>query len=703
MVLLVALCSISCRSPQTVYDTIKREVDRGEFDSTLTQADAALRHYGARNKEWEWRFRLLKARILLSRSQGDEALLLLEPEPPSALASTEIPEERKRFQGIAHRYKQQFGDAERDFEEAERLAAPLAPRYPCQLLIARAALRVDEKKYDSAQADYRKALVLARRNSLLVLEASALADLARLTTSQNHYDEALDLYLAALKLAKSLEMRGNTATILGNMGWSYFELGDFEASLDFYRQGAEASVISGMKGYSAYWFSGVANSYLALHQYTPAEDLAQDTLKRARELKDAETTTICLNTLTDLSLRKGQFADAERYNREALKMEEAGLDKLGTPGSLVLAGHIATVGKRFSEATELFQRVLGEPTTEMPLRWEAQAGLAKVLEAQGRVVDAERQYLKTIETIERSRRSINHEDLRLSFLSTGIEIYGDYIDFLIRHERPSDALNQAELSRARTLAEGLASTSETTSQASRAVLPQQIVKNVKGPVLSYWIGQKNSYLWVITPAKTSYFKLPPASQIDPVVADYRKAVLRMRDAQDDGSAEGKKLYAMLVEPARKLIPPGSQVIVLPSESLYGLNFETLIAPDPQPHFWIEDVTVTTGSSLTMLAAATNRPPPKGSQRQDSFPRRRYQAPQPSLCPAPASRRGNEAGQEILPWSTDQSLGRKQRHSFRFPQKQSRAVFLSPLCYARHSQPHSPPRIRRDPQPGRRLL
>jgi len=78
---------------------------------------------------------------------------------------------------------------------------------------------------------------------------------------------------------------GNTATILGNMGWSYFELGDFEASLDFYGQGAQASVVSGMQGYSAYWFSGVANSYLALHQYTLAEDLAQVTLKRARELR----------------------------------------------------------------------------------------------------------------------------------------------------------------------------------------------------------------------------------------------------------------------------------------------------------------------------------------------------------------------------------------------------------------------------------
>src|SRR5207245_7765833 len=71
---------------------------------------------------------------------------------------------------------------------------------------------------------------------------------------------------------------------------------------------------------------------------------------------------------------------------------------------------------------------------------------------------------------------------------------------------------------------------------------------------------------IFTPAKMSYFKLPSASVIEPVVSEYRKALLRMRDVQDDGSTEGKRLYAMLVEPAKKLIPPGSRVIVLDRKS-----------------------------------------------------------------------------------------------------------------------------------------
>src|SRR5260370_28921893 len=61
---------------------------------------------------------------------------------------------------------------------------------------------------------------------------------------------------------------------------------------------------------------------------------------------------------------------------------------------------------------------------------------------------------------------------------------------------------------------------------------------------------------------------------------------------------------------KKVIPENSRVILLPDGTLYGLNFETLIAPDPRPHYWIEDVTSTTGSSLALLTSAANRRAPK---------------------------------------------------------------------------------------------
>jgi CHAT domain-containing protein len=613
----VVVCSFGCRSPESEYRTLKQLVDRGEFSTSLVDVDKALRLYGGSNAEWEWRFRVLKARILVSRSEAEETLSVLKPDPPSNLASTEIPEQRKLYQGIAHRYGQKFKEAERDFEETERLAESLAPLYSCQLLIARAALWVDEKKYASAQADYRRALSLARSHSLPTMEAASLADLARLTTGQSHFDEALDLYLAALKLAQKLEMKGNTATILGNMGWSYFELGDFDNSLDFYKQGAQASAESGLSGYSAYWFSGVANSYVALREYSSAEELARTTLKRAHELKDAETITMCLNTLTEIMLRTGRLGEAEQQNQEALKMEEEGQDRFGTLDSLLMAGHIADAQKRFADAENFFQRLLDDPTAQTPQRWNAEAGLAHVWDDQGRFAEAERQYLKAINTIEQARRSVNHDELRLSFLSSGIEVYGEYVDFLVRRGRPADALNQAELSRARTLAEGLSAEDQAAASQAAAprspggVKPQQLAQRLRATILVYWLGEKHSYLWAVTPSGTTCFTLPPTSETDPLIKSYRDLTIKSDDIMKSAASAGEKLYTLLVEPAKKLVPPGSRVILLPDASLYGLNFETLIVPEPQPHFWIEDVTLTTASSLTLLASSIKQPLPKG--------------------------------------------------------------------------------------------
>ena len=515
------------------------------------------------------------------------------------------------MEGIAHRQGQQFAESEKDMSEAERLARVAHPELLGEALNARGALEVDESKFRDSQMTFEQALTLARQGRDSDMEASVLNNLARVAMSQQHFDEAVDRAHTALEFSRSLGLKPLTATVLGNLGWSYFELGDFERSLDFYSQGAQASARSGLSESSAYWFSGVANSYVALRNYAAAEDLARGTLKRAADLKNAQTTAECLNTLTEIMLKTGRLGEAEQYNRDTLKMEEEGRDKFGSLDSLLLAGHIAVAKKQFKEAEELLNQVLAQPHIEAGVQWETEADLAQVWDGQGRIVEAEKQYLKAISTIEQARQSINHEELRLSFLSSGIAIYGEYIDFLMRHGRPIDALNEAELSRARTLAEGLSSGPVLAARPIPNARFQQIAQRLRATIFVYWLGEKHSYLWAVTPAKTTYFTLPSSSEIDAQVKVYTQAIVDSKDILTTGDRQtGEKLYATLIAPAQKLIPANSRVILLPDGSLYGLNFETLIAPGLQPHYWIEDVTLTTGSSLTLLTSRANRPATK---------------------------------------------------------------------------------------------
>jgi CHAT domain-containing protein len=274
--------------------------------------------------------------------------------------------------------------------------------------------------------------------------------------------------------------------------------------------------------------------------------------------------------------------------------------------SKIVRGRLEQAKQHYAQAEKSFRGVIEDSKADTSQKWEAEARLARVYADAGESANAEAEFRRSVAVVEAARSSVKKEDLRLSFLSSAIEFYDDYIDFLISQHRIKDALQVAELSRAQTLEEGLASTGQATPLFIQRVRPQQIAQKWKATLLFYWIGHNHSYLWVITPAKTAHFELPKTSEIEPLVKSYRKAVVKMRDAQDAGSADGKRLYAMLVEPAKKLVPRGSRVIVLPAESLYGLNFETLIVPDPQPQFWIEDVTLTTGSSLTLLQRSASR-------------------------------------------------------------------------------------------------
>ncbi|MGC1367816.1 MAG: CHAT domain-containing tetratricopeptide repeat protein, partial [Candidatus Acidiferrum sp.] len=351
---------------------------------------------------------------------------------------------------------------------------------------------------------------------------------------------------------------------------------------------------------------------LALNDYEGAEILAQQTLKRARLIDNPQSITECLNTLTEVTLRTGRFDEAEGYNQEALKQEAAGADHFGVLDSLVLSGRIEARKRQFAAAEKQFRRVLDDGHAETAVRWGVQARLAELDDAKGLPIQAEQEYRKSIQTFEAARSSIAADDLRLSFLSGAIEFYDDYVDFLIRRGRPEDALMVAELSRAQTLEEGLTSGKKTASAENRRLRPQQLAQRMHATLLFYWLGQDHSYLWVITPAKTVCLTLPPAAGIALLVKSYREALLGSRDPLETANADGRKLYELLVEPAAKLIPQGSRVILLPDGSLYGLNFETLIVSEPKPHYWIEDVTVNTANSLTLLASAVARSAPKAA-------------------------------------------------------------------------------------------
>ena len=597
-------------SPEQVYRDSWLKLRQGDLAGANAEADSALRHFSTPNTDWYWRFTALKAEILVRQGFMQESLALLKPDLPSSLAASDVAVWRKLTQGMASAYLVRFGEAENFLHEAKALAEAHHPELLGEVALRKGTLASLQGDAKSAESAYRDALRMAREQKNSFLEVSALGNMGLVSTQQEQYDEAIEWNDQALPLSRSVGAKDLESYILGNLGWGYFEIGDYEKALEFLEQAESSSRAAGYVAAEVDWLIEIGGVEYYLHDYAGSERESQTALELARKLDEKAEIKDCLDNLSSVALRRKQFDLAERYISEALAVSRASKDRSGELASMLIQGRLESDRHNYRQAEELLQTVVQDPAAGASLRWEAQARLAGVYADANLTAKAEQEYRQSIGTIEKARTSIKDEELRAPFLSNAIEFYDDYIAFLIAHQRIRDALQVAELSRARTLAEGLKTGSNAISLTASRFNPEQIARRSNAVLLFYWMGQEHSYLWIITPRTVNCMPLPSEVEINAAIKSYRDAILAGRDVLENANPEGQKLYSILVEPAKKLIPQGSRVILFPDSSLYGLNFETLLVPEPTPHFWIDDVTLTTASSLTLLAAATTQPVPK---------------------------------------------------------------------------------------------
>jgi CHAT domain-containing protein len=586
----------------------------GDLDAALRDADLAYQSYAKAGSDWAWRFRIQKAHILVLRGSFKDALELITQEPPISVVRSDAGVERKIVQGLAHIYLEEFADADRALVDADLIAAPIQSSLIGDIALARGILEVSRNRNQEAVAAYHAALLFARERNLPFLEANALGNLGHLAVKQDHFDEANDWFKATMQKAESLGATSTVAPTYGNMAWNYSMIGDFENAEFFYKQALEKSGNAGLAGDRIYWLNTLGEVLYLQHRYDEAQTTSEKALSLARGGDDKSTLTACLDTLSEIALATGHIDIAAAHNAQALEVEKPNPDQYAARHSQLLAGRIAASKQLFAQAEITFIRLIGDPKAETDLKWEAHARLAEVFAAEKQPLKAENEFRRAIETVQNAQRSVQSEDFRISFLSSAIEFYDAYVDFLVAQKRPLDALRIADLSRAQTLEKGLSSSAQAKTAQAAVFKPQGIARRLNATLLFYWLGQKRSYLWTITPTKTSLITLTASAEIDRMVKSYRQSFLDPRDPLEAGNADGTKLYSVLIGPVKELVPKNSRVVVLPDGSLNSLNFETLIVSGSQAeekaHYWIEDVTVITANSLALLSRSTVTAPPK---------------------------------------------------------------------------------------------
>jgi CHAT domain-containing protein len=556
------------------------------------------------NPEWSWRFRILKAQVLVWRGLSKDSLNEIKNVPPSQL-SVDVAVRWRTTQALAYCLLRQYDEADRLLREAHRLSVSDRSDLLAEVLAGQGLAALFRGQYETAETLLGEATNTARQSHNLFIEASSLGNLGLASLRRGRYGEAIDWYQAALIPSRAL---GNSTSIekaTGSLGWCYFKMGDFEKALSLTAEAERIAAEMGVLKDQQIWLSNIGLIYLKQKDYIQAQSYYAQSLVVAERLDSKPAAAIVLTNLALSEIQSHEFRRAEEHNSRALEMKRSLHDRPSELYSIFNQAQIEVAQGKFSEAKRHFDEVITE-SQDASLRWEAQVELAKLYLVDKENATAEAEFRKALATIDNARSALSKEEYRLSFLNTAAEFYHDYIDLLVSRGRFDDALAVAEHSRARTLSEGLgikpAALGASTSR------PTTIARQQNAVVLAYWLKPGRSYLWVITPNKVALFPIAADSEIDDAVQAYRRAVTGPRDPLETANDSGRRLFEMLVAPAQKLIPAKSGVIIIADGSLHGLNFETLLAPTPKLHYWIEDVTISNANSLAMLGASRARAP-----------------------------------------------------------------------------------------------
>jgi CHAT domain-containing protein len=604
---------LSCRhddNPQAAFDHAYQALLHGNLLQAQDEARRESERFHASSSEWGWKFRTLEAKAMLHRGLYEEALKLLGSAPmPSAHPELVIP--ILTNVGLADVSTHRFSEAEHSLNEAAKLCETFAASSCGYVLQARGLLSSERSESQSAEKLFQASLSFARAHADAFLEADSLVNLGYESLAQGHFDEAIDRSEAAYQIAKTIGAQVLELISQGNIGWAHYKLGDSEKALELFL-GAEKLAKRLDELYEqGIWLTDAGYVYMGRREFTLAEKSLLQALEVEERANKKEDIYNALRALARLSLQTNDLTKASDYAQRAAEIARQDKNHLGELYPLLLQGQIAAHRGDFAWSENTFRQVERDKICPVFLKWEAEHSLARLYEDEKRPDLADREYRAALATFEAARADVRHEDSQISFLTNASRIYDDYVRFLVARGKTDDALHWADYNRARALAEGLGLLAKVVPSGPPLISAREIARQANGTILFYWMGEKQSYLWAISPQRTALFTLPPGPEIDATVERYRNSLGGPQDVLQSADNDGRSLYDTLIAPAQTFLGKDAKVFIIPDGSLNNLNFETLLVPEPKLHFWIEDVTIANASSLRMLAAS--RP---GKERGD---------------------------------------------------------------------------------------
>ena len=466
----------------------------------------------------------------------------------------------------------------------------------------------------------KKALALARESEDLKVTAAALTNVCKITLRRSAFTEAFASCEEALQLRTKMGSAKGEVEVLNLLGRLYRDLGQTEKALEIHGKALDIAFRERLAGERAVTWTHIGDVYLTLDRLELAIEYYKMALKAQRDFKDLQNEAI---TLTNLSLAY-YYAKNSKESRDALQRAISLFERQRLVAQQAMA--MANLGwmldqlGQYPQAMNAHARALklaretGNRTAESACLY----GMAWTERHRGNILAAQARAQQAIEIVEHQLSTIEQKELRSSFFALRQNFYDFMVEILLQRHRlqPSrgydlQALEMSERARGRSLRETLSGSFDPLALSIREI--QQRVLDADTVLLEIFLGDPQSYLWVVTSSEVSSYPLQGKDVIEPLAREAHALLDRSHRREDRAAAEDKarELSRTLFGPVAARLRGKRLLIVAPPPLQY---FPFVALPDPSlpaapanpDHLWprslVDRYEIVTAPSASSIAA-----------------------------------------------------------------------------------------------------